>query len=345
MILYNQKIDEFVDWVSGENTLTHDNITDGKPVSGGRIRELLQEKLKKPIYVEEDTTNNLYRIFSSYKAYTLWAENPSDNAELQLFTIPRPSDYKLTLNITNNGDRYVKSGDDTNVLTKIQFDWKIYNDEGDSSDGLTVTYTILNVDSGSSNTFIRRYNKGVNEDFSIYKYLKVGENRITIEGRGNTTGARNSASFNINLLDITISCGFNFASYHSKGQPLRVPYIFERNNTNGSAKIYFVVDNEQTYTVDILKGGQTRIEDSGKMINPLLEEGQHSLQIYVESIYNEGQITVYSNLLYFTFTIASSEVGVVNKFINIATSYENGNYPLSSLMLYTTQYYNTKNLI
>ena len=248
-----------------------------------------------------------------------------------MFTIPRPSDYKLELTVSNNGDRYVKAGDSTNPLTKIQFVWRIYNDEGNASDGLTVTYTISNVD-GSSNSFTRRYNNGVNEDFSIYNYLKVGENQITIEGRGNTTGARNSTSFNITVLDIQVASGFNFAGEHSKNEPLRVPYTFYRNNVDGTAKIYFVVDDGEdgnTTSVDVYSGGQTRIEDTGMMISPTLTEGQHTLQIYAEASYNSGQITVYSNLLYYTFVVASSEAGVTDKFINIATSFENGNFPLS----------------
>jgi hypothetical protein len=159
-----------------------------------------------------------------------------------LFTIPRPSDYKLDLTISNNGDRYVKSGDTTSPLTRIQFFWRIYNDEGNASDGLTVTYTISNVD-GSSNTFTRRYNNGVNEDFSIANYLKVGENNITIEARGNNTGARNSTSFNITVLDIRVESDFNFAGSHASNEALRTPYTFYRNNVDGTAKIYFVVDD------------------------------------------------------------------------------------------------------
>ena len=174
-----------------------------------------------------------------------------------MFTIPRPSDYKLDLTISNNGDRYVKDGDITSPLTRIQFFWRIYNDEGNASDGLTVTYTISNAD-GSSRTFTRRYNNGVNEDFSIAGYLKVGENQVTIEGRGNNTGARNSTSFNITVLDIRVESEFNFAGNHAQNEALRTPYTFYRNNVDGTAKIYFVVDdgsNGKTYSVDILSGG------------------------------------------------------------------------------------------
>jgi hypothetical protein len=41
METYNGQINEFTDWVSGQNTLTGDNVTEEKPVSGGSIRQLL----------------------------------------------------------------------------------------------------------------------------------------------------------------------------------------------------------------------------------------------------------------------------------------------------------------
>jgi hypothetical protein len=71
-------------------------------------------------------------------------------------------------------------------------------------------------------------------------------------------------------------------------------------------------------------------------MNVQLSEGVHSLQVWAETKYNDGNITVNSNLLYFTFTVASSVVGSTGKFINISQSFENGNFPLSDLMLYAT---------
>ena len=58
METYTGKINEFIDWVSGENDLTKQNETGGLSVSGGSIRELLQERLKKPFVLKEDTANN-----------------------------------------------------------------------------------------------------------------------------------------------------------------------------------------------------------------------------------------------------------------------------------------------
>ena len=133
--------------MSGENVFTGEQVTDGQSVSGGSIRELLQNRLRNPLVVDEDQTENLYRFFSSNTAKDLYYENPSDNAGLLLFTVPRPSDYTLTFTITNDGDRYVKVGDDVTDKTKIHFTWNIGNDkETDASDVLNITYVITNAD-------------------------------------------------------------------------------------------------------------------------------------------------------------------------------------------------------
>ena len=340
--LYNGKINEFVDWITGENTFTGQQVTNGQKVSGGSIRDLLQEKLKYPIVVEEDEKNNLYRFFSSETAKSLFHENPSDNASLQLFTVPRPSDYTLNLTITNDGDRYVKLGDDVTDKTKMQFTWKIYNDrEDDASDVLNITYTITNAD-GSSHVFTRRRNHHQSEDYSLYEYIKSGINNVSIEAKGSATGALRTLSFKIIVLDLQLSCGFNFAGNHAKNESLRVPYTFYRNNTDGTAKIYFCVDGIEipSATVDIFEGGQLTFEDSGKMISPVLDPGQHSLQMY--ALANYDGLDIYSNILYFTFVINSNEAGAIDKFINVATSLNSGIPPFNNLTLSGVQYYESQ---
>lgn len=340
--LYTNKINEFVDWVSGENVFTGEQVTGGQKVSGGSIRELLQDRLRNPIVVDEDQTSNLYRFFSSKTAQDLFYENPSDNAELQLFTVPRPSDYTLSLTISNDGDRFVKVGDDVTDKTVMHFTWKIHNDrEDDASDVLNVTYVITNAD-GTTHTFTRRRNHHQAEDYSLYEFLKPGINDINVEARGNSTGALRSFSFKITVLDLRIECGFNFAGHHAKNEALRVPYSFYRNNTNGTAKIYFCIDGVEMplETVDVLEGGQLTFEDSGKMINPILTEGQHSLQVYAKADYDG--LTIYSNVLYFTFVVDSTEAGAIDKFINVAASLTSGVPPFSTLTLSGVQYYESE---
>ena len=68
---YKGKINEFVDWITGDNEITGQNQTDGLKVSGGSIRDLLHDRLKAPFVMKEDVDNNLYRMFSSEDAYQL----------------------------------------------------------------------------------------------------------------------------------------------------------------------------------------------------------------------------------------------------------------------------------
>lgn len=344
MDLYTGKINEFVDWVSGKNSFTGSNVTGGRQVAGNAIRELLQAKLKAPFYMYEDKANNKYRMFSSEDAYAMWKENPTDNQDLELFNFVRPSDYKLDLTAADsNGfnNKYIRYGDSENTGARISYQWSIYNDEGEASDSLSATYTITNTSSGSSTTFTRWYNKSdANPNFSIYEYLQPGENVVTIEARGTTTGARNTKTFTIVLLQINITSTFKFYEKFSSYAPIQVPYVFERNNTSGTAKIYFKIDNGgegKEFTKDVVQDGPTRVTET-QMILTQLSEGQHSLQIWVEAKYNDGQTSIHSNLLYYTFTVASSIVGSTGKFININQSFTSGDFPLSELMLTATQY-------
>jgi hypothetical protein len=114
-------------------------------------------------------------MFSSREAYNLWLENPTDNADLELFNFVRPSDYKLELTATDpNGfnNKYIRLGDSNNSAARIAFHWSIYNDEGESSDAMSATYTITNSASGASTSFTRWYNKSdADPNIPIYNYL------------------------------------------------------------------------------------------------------------------------------------------------------------------------------
>lgn len=342
--LYTGKINEFIDWITGYNSFTGNNSTGGLKVSGGSIRELLQNKLKKPFYMYEDVANNRYRMFSSEEAYAFWKENPSDNSDLELFNFVRPSDYKLELTATDaNGfnNKYIRYGDSNNTAARIAFHWNIYNDEGDSSDTLSATYTITNSITGTSTSFTRWYNRSdLDPNIQIYNYLQPGENVVTIECRGTTTGARNTKTYTIVLLQLNLTSTFKFYEKVTDNQIIQIPYTFERNDTSGSAKIHFQIDeggSGKTATIDVVQDGPTRSTGIQQMQSSL-SEGQHSLQIWVEGKYNDGNVSVMSNLLYYTFVVASSTPGSVTKYLNICQSFTSGDFPLSDLMLTATQY-------
>lgn len=160
----------------------------------------------------------------------------------------------------------MRYGDTNSNGTRIAFQWSIYNDEGESSDSLSVTYTIASTETGSSTTFTRWYNRSdANPNFSIYEYLQPGENVVTIEAKGSSTGARNTKTFTIIMLQINLTSSFKFYEKCVPNTPIQVPYSFERNNISGTAKIYFRVDDGGTgklYSRDIVQGGPAKITDT-----------------------------------------------------------------------------------
>ena len=216
----------------------------------------------------EDVANNKYRMFSSEDAFALWQEDPLENSDLELFNFVRPSDYKLELTAIEAGgfnNKFVRYGDSNNTGSRIAFSWRIYNDEGESTDSLSVTYTITNVADGSSTSFTRWYNRSdADPNFSIYEYLKPGENAISIEAKGVTTGARNTRTFTINLLQLNITSTFRFFDRFVANTPIQVPYVFERNNTSGTAKIHFQIDDGgegKSYSRDVVQDGPVRVTE------------------------------------------------------------------------------------
>lgn len=336
---YDGKINEFVDWVTGDNSFTGQNESEGKPISGRAIRELLQERIKNPFVLKEDVDNNLYRMFSSETAYQMWLENPSDNADLELFNFVRPSDYKLNITI-NSSNKFVRYGDSSNIDTRIQYTWSIRNDEGESPDSLVTTYTISNEDTGKTTTFTRYYNKGQVIDFSIYEYLQPGTNVITISGKGFTTGARSSITYNIILLQLNVISTFDFTSKYNSSDNILIQCTLNRNNQEGTARVKFIIDEgglgKEWYT-DILKNTGTQINASRRVEFAGLDPGQHTLQIYAEASYNDGSVTINSNLLYYTFMIATDDISI-RKYICIKTSFDSGIFPINNLILHATQY-------
>ena len=170
--------------------------------------------------------------------------------------------------------------------------------------------------------------------------MTSGDNNVTISCRGAESGARNSRSFTISLVQVSVVSTFKYYEKQYSGAAIQIPYTFERNNISGTAKIYIRIDDGGTgkeYIYDVLENAQTSITEIARL-QPTLSEGQHSLQIWAEAKYNDGNTQVNSNLLYYTFTVASTVVGSTGKFINISTQFGSGDCPFNSLTLSATQY-------
>ena len=152
---YTGKINEYVDWVTGKDTLTDQDVTGGLPVSGGSIRNLLQDKLKKPLYMYEDVENGLYRMFSSEESKNLFISDPQAYANLEIFNFVRPSDYELSTDISLN-PRYLISGDSTQTAGILAYTWGIMKGNSTASDSVVANYTITD-ENGISQNFSQIY--------------------------------------------------------------------------------------------------------------------------------------------------------------------------------------------
>ena len=82
MDLFNERINEYVNWVDGKHYYTGRNVTDNMKPSGKAIRELLQDRLRTPIFIPSTANvgttyvdDGYWRIFSSKDAYDLWVSD------------------------------------------------------------------------------------------------------------------------------------------------------------------------------------------------------------------------------------------------------------------------------
>ena len=103
--LYTGTINEFIDWKTGTNSETNENITDGNAVSGGSIRSLLQDRLKKPFKLYQNTNKGKYQIFSSDYAQSLY--EGGDHDDLLLGEFEGPSGYKMKAMLATNEYNYL----------------------------------------------------------------------------------------------------------------------------------------------------------------------------------------------------------------------------------------------
>ena len=211
MDLYNNKIDEFVDWVNGRDLITEEDRTGGQAVSGSKIRELLQERLMNPVTFIEDKKAGLYRVFSSNSAYRRWQEDPENNSDLQKFTFARPSEYYVDVDGIANETRYLTSGDSSQLASKLIYSWEVKNDKGSYPDMVSVTYTITTPDKRTT-SFTHHYDSfRTNIELDIYSYLSVGTNRVSVTFTGESTGAATQISMIFIVLDFRLTSTFNFS--------------------------------------------------------------------------------------------------------------------------------------
>lgn len=325
--LYTEKINEYVDWITGIDSITKQKITD-KQISGKSIRDLLQERLQCPIYMYYDQDERLYRIFSSKEAFELWntrEENPElietlEKLELYNFIAPSPYSFNITDHFGNNFNtqkRYVRTGI-SNDQTVLQYMWELLQDDSHRDDGMIVTYTI---DNNGQQSFIERYSSAQQKvTIDLFQYLSEGENRITVSLKGEETKAVKVFSFVIECITLSISSNFNY--YQSQTNNQYVQFIVDLKGPGTALKYIkgYLDYDEIDLGIGAIPANTTSFSDTVMYYIQGLSEGVHNLQIV--AFCNVDGKEFYSNTLYYEFVLPENSSDSKKEYILIAHSIE-----------------------
>lgn len=316
MDLYTEKINEFTDWVSGENSLTNGNDTNNLPVSGARIRELLQDHLKEPIYLWRDTTENLYRIFSSVDAWRIWDSDRTRYADLELASFVAPSEYGIQVTFPENGTiLYAREGvHDEN--TYVSYSWKVVDGKGNELDeNMYITYNIIENGAYVPTTKMPS-EKSVRED--LYDYLSTGLNTVEISFKGADSGAETKKTITVHVLKLNVSTDFNYTAVRENLKPLNFSLYADRNVQGplsfktrryyyGSGKFNETAQEQYENTFNIRTADENNLtpsaeyQESGSEDATRLKAGLHAIQVIGRMVLNNNQFN--SNLLYYLFGV------------------------------------------
>ena len=362
METYQGYINEFVDWVTGQDTsqleqnqnITRASSTNGLPVSGGSIRELLQTHLKTPFVYYEDVNAGLYRLFSSTSTRDKWIRmnnpgsseyDPDASANLELFNFERPADVVMTYTGISNSPKYIIYGNANSDASKLSFNVYLSKEQGGGivyeSDTFTITYTILDAD-GNTHTDVVEYrpeylnNSNMKVEYDIYRYLTIGKNEVTLTMKAKNSSAKNAINFSVYMLQFEISSTFNYAKHWSSMQDIEVPVSIKRSSANLTLTVDVYIDGEyatlsgqnaaSTWQVTNSELNPSRtflLENKYASNNALSDHIKHTVRIQASMYDSNNQTTFYSNVLFYDFVISSNTTGLTNKFINSAYSIQN----------------------
>ena len=369
METYKGKINEFVDWLSGNDLFTNRNVSEGKPVSGASIRDLLQTRLKKPIIVYEDEDAGLFRLFSSETARDRWisGHNPQDPAydpestdDLEIFNFERPSDFVLSTDLSDD-PRYIIKGDSASSEAEVVFGVSLKDKEGQTkSDSLVVTYTIINNATGITKSFSEPYSSSyVNNNnnkirFNLYDHLLDGINQVNINIKAATISNSIDVGFSVYLISFDLSSTFDFNLAKTIGSDIEIPFEVNRSSVvqGATLKVEAFVDGTAAKlsssgadavwdTIDT----SSRINSSIKIRNTYEASTsqelhkQHTLKLVATML--SGNTQFVSNILYYTFEVASQASDIINHFVNVGVSMPNNKAQFEDnkhLILRATQY-------
>ena len=342
MELYNKKINEFTDWVNGTNSLTGgiDTIGDNGqalPVSGERIRELLQQKLQKPIFVYRDNTAHLYRIFSSEEAWKIWQTDPDKYGKiLEITNFVAPSEYGIDFKLRSKSISYIREGIPGQNGAFIRYDWEVKNDKNQHmAENMSVMYSIK--ENGQKIPKTKRADQTEVDD-DLFEYLSVGTNTIDIDMKGEVSGAEYHGSVTINVVNFNISTTFeynilqknlstlNFGLYATRNVKGPLNFLCKRCYY-GSGKFNEDIQEVVDTSINIKSSEENNFNPSAEYkeigSSDIIEmkAGLHTVQVWGKMEIDSTPF--YSNLIYYIFGVGHNGTGL--PFDGITLKYEYNN--------------------
>lgn len=372
---YTGKINEFVDWITGETVLPEEYdgtrvSSTNKQVSGGSIRSLLQEKLKKPFVTYDDEKANKIRFFSSKEAENLWKNYSNVNSisydeelasKFELFNMERPSVYTVTGLSEISGTRYIIEGNSTSDNAKIIFTPEIKDAQQQQQfDNMVVQCTITtqsgivtydrarSIDSGDLGHRIR-----IGDELTgVYQYLDTGRNTVRLTATCDTLSAKGSAVIYMDVVRFSISSDFSgyYSSIMNGASNISFNLSVSRTITNFPILTTIKLHDGYQETTATFQGGQREDRYPGKesnfsrplsIINTCEPNKKYTMTIQSQMVDSELGQTFKSNVLVYQFEVAASQESL-DKYINIAYSVADNQYGYDShtgqTILYATQY-------
>lgn len=358
-----KEFNEFVDWVTGIDSFTNRSISDGKNISGGSIRQLLQERIKTPIVVWPDDTAGLYRMFTSETAKNRWIQihntDPEAAAKLEIFNFEKPSEYVLSTTL-QSAALYIIKGEGAAEEAKLRFQVFLKNKENQpKADSLVITYTISNEAKGISEShsepFGPQYVNSATEwiTLDLYKYLTDGVNAVNVHIQGVSVSNGIDVGLTMYLMTFDLTSSFQFNDGISPNDNLEIPFEVTRSViVNGaSLETRAYVDGvlatkpgggeakDTTDTAIQKYTGSITVANAFAPSTPQNPHTKHSLRL--ESVMVTGSNDFKSNTVNYTFEVKASQATFVNRFININISlpYTKTHYDdANNLIIRATQY-------
>lgn len=292
---YNKKINRHTDWGGDEST-------GGLKVSGKRVQEFIKDELNSKVgAIYREPGGNKVHCFANDEDMEKYIASGTTSLIITSFELE--SKYKAKVNAETLRRSYsVIYGTEGN---RISFQFKIVDDSDMVADSrATIEYSFLangNVTGYTTEVEMMDDWTTINTDV-IDKYLKKGQNTITVTITGVSTKASSQFIISYNLFDLSFSTAFNFNEVQYN--VLSIPYTIECSDTK---YLEFYIDGQAVNSNESMVIADVRKDDISTINISNLEPGTHSLQVgaYVKA--NDGT-EFHTPYHYYTFAKYGSEI-------------------------------------